>query len=346
MLLEGQVHSLVPPQSATLSDPAVESPKCEQDHPSGQGATRSGLQTAMPQVFVYALCVFIDKAFSIVTVPLMATYVPPDEFGRYEVAISLVDFVGLVLSFRMADTLVRFSGSTHDRKHQIEAASELLGTGLLLALIFGMAVQLAIPFLTRFLAIDFDELALQCGVGAASLAGLMEMPLVWARFHDRAVFYLKFVIARACLLAGATISMLVLGYGTAGVMTANAAIMTMCGVVLLWRLGGEVGISASRRGLRRVLTYGVPLVGASIAQFALGNRSRWFLSGQVDNASLAHLGLATRLALASFLIYAPFAMWWGPRRFAVLSMASGRETSVEMWGVGYAILLIGAAVVS
>jgi O-antigen/teichoic acid export membrane protein len=309
----------------------------------------SGLQSVlqtMPTVGIYMLCVFVDKIFSFITVPLMAIYVPPDEFGRFEVALSLIDFVGLVLSFRLADTMVRFSGSAEDNKEQQAAASELLGAGLLLALVFGIGVQLAAPRMSRLFSIDFDQFAMHWGLCAASVAGLMEMPLVWARFHDRAVFYLKFVIVRACLLAGSTVAMLTLGFGTAGIMTANAIIMLLSGAILLITLGNEVGVRASRRGFKRILVYGLPLVGAGVAQFALGNCSRLFLSGQVDNASLAYLGLASRLALASFLIYAPFSMWWGPRRFAVLRTSEGRETSAQMWSVGFSILLIGAAIVS
>ena len=102
----------------------------------------------------------------------------PDEYGRYELAISLVEFVGLILSL-----LTCFARGAKDRAGQLEEARELLGTGLILAVLSGAAVQLLAPLSIGWLQVDFNEVELRWGLAACALTGLIEMPLVWARFN-------------------------------------------------------------------------------------------------------------------------------------------------------------------
>ena len=67
----------------------------------------------------YVASVAVDKGFSIISIPLLAAYLAPSSYGRLDVAVSLIESVGLVMSFGMADTLARFSsvaGSESERK--------------------------------------------------------------------------------------------------------------------------------------------------------------------------------------------------------------------------------------
>ena len=64
---------------------------------------------AIPPAVAYVACAFVEKAFSFITIPLMAIYVPPSEYGRYDLAISLVEFFGIVFAFGLGDTLIRFT---------------------------------------------------------------------------------------------------------------------------------------------------------------------------------------------------------------------------------------------
>ncbi|MFM2422107.1 MAG: hypothetical protein RL291_637, partial [Pseudomonadota bacterium] len=73
-------------------------------------ASTSSRWMRMPPVAFYAVSVVLDKGFSLLTIPLVAAYLAPSEFGRLEVALSLIEFVGLIMALGLADTLVRFAG--------------------------------------------------------------------------------------------------------------------------------------------------------------------------------------------------------------------------------------------
>ncbi|MFK9842411.1 hypothetical protein ACJENN_25500, partial [Escherichia coli] len=76
----------------------------------------------------------------------------------------------------------------------------------------------------------------------------------------------------------------------------------------------STGIELSWVAARQLGLYGLPLVGSALAMFALGSCNRWFLSGNVPDADIAFLGLASKLALATPLLLQPFLLWWSPRR--------------------------------
>jgi O-antigen/teichoic acid export membrane protein len=105
-----------------------------------------------------------------------------------------------------------------------------------------------------------------------------------------------------------------------------------------WQFG-STGISVDRDSLRRCGVYGLPLVGASLAMFAVGNLDRWFLVNYVEPATLAEYALALKLALATPLMIQPFLLWWYPLRLSWLRDADGPARNARAAGRGFALLV-------
>ena len=194
----------------------------------------------------------------------------------------------------------------------------------------------------QLLKINVEPGPLRLLLAAATVSALIEMPLVWLRLKGEAQLFMYYTMGRTALQAASTWSVLALGLGVSGVMVGNSIILLSFAAFLSVRQWRATGAMVSMRCLRRIRDYGLPLVGAALAMFAVGNANRLFLTGHVTDAEIAHFGIASRLALATALIYYPFELWWIPQRIRILNEKDGLQRSAATWGLGYSILLTSA----
>lgn len=306
---------------------------------------RSLLKRLSP-VIAYVASVALDKGFSLLTIPLAAAYLTPPEFGRIEVAAGLVEIVGLVLTFGVADTLVRDAGVAGDEERRRMAAARLCGASLVLALVAALVVQSIATSLATLTGVKLSEAALRLGLAGATVTALIEMPLVWLRLRQRTGAFLGFIAIRSVAQALGMWVALSAGMGADGILVSNGLAMVGFALLLIVVQMRDTGISFDRDSIRSIMRYGVPLVGAALAMYALGSFSRLFLVGQVPDAEIAYFGLAFKLALIAPLLHQPFALWWNPRRIEVLHGVDGLRRSADVWGLGFSVLAIGSLAVA
>jgi O-antigen/teichoic acid export membrane protein len=290
----------------------------------------------------YILATLIDKGFSFITIPVMTHFMAPSAFGSLDVAVSFVEFAGLLATLGLAETLLRFASATASASERRVCAAETLGLSLLLAGALGAFLQALLPLALAIAPVGIDMWALRIAVAGASATALIEVPLMWLRLNQRAHGFLAFVCVRASLQAMAVCGVLLAGYGPAGILVANGVVALIFAGALLVFLLREVGVAVTGRAMRRQLAYGVPILLGLLAMFALGNCDRWFLASVVPPAEIAFYGLAAKLALATALVFQPFLMWWSARRLSLLAEENGPERVAEAWGLGVAVLLCGA----
>lgn len=300
----------------------------------------------LPPPVAYASSVIIERLFSFITIPLTAAYVTPAQYGQYDLTVSVIEFFSVILALGLADCVIRFGTTSATQSGQQQVWSEFLGVGLLFSVVLGVAAQLSLPFIGAMLHLKGDLLALRCSIAAVAFGGLVDASLCWIRFKGRSDLYFCFVALRALALACATTAALVAGFGVQGIMISNAALMTAFSLIAGGWVVRETGISLSPSRLRQLIVYGGPLVGGGLLMFMLGSCNRWFLPGHVTDMDIAYLGLASRLAMLVALAFAPFVLWWGPKRINALLQPGGQRTTETVWGNGFATLILGAVAVS
>jgi len=300
----------------------------------------------LPPAVAYVGSVFLERVFSFITVPLMAVFLKPGEYGQYDRAVSLIDFFAVITALGLADCVVRFVTTAPDENAQKRALSELLGVGLAVACAVGVVSQLVLPYLVAALHIKVGLVAVRCSVAALSVVALADASLCWVRFKGRSDTYFLFVAIRAVALACATILALTGGYGVEGIMISNAALLIAISGVTFALVAHESGLGFSEVRARQLFEYGLPLIGAGLLMFVLGSCNRWFLTDRVSDAEIGYFGLASRLSMMVAVGFAPFILWWGPKRIAVLQTAEGAATTARVWGQGVCLLILAAAGVS
>ncbi|MCI4664768.1 MAG: oligosaccharide flippase family protein [Neomegalonema sp.] len=321
------------------------SPDAETPPPVGRDGLIARLKKLPPPV-IYTISIVVTNAMSFITMPLMTFYVDKAQFGQFDVALALVEGFTLIAGIGAAHQLIRFASTADSDREAADVASELLGVALIFCGVLSVLVQLLTIPLMAGLDVKVDPFALRMMLLSGTVAACVELPLMWIRLKDRAWHYLAFAVGRAVTMVVLLWIVLSAGYGVTGLMISNASVMLAGTAVLVFLLWRETGVKVSIDRFYQAARYGAPIVGAALCMFALGNVNRLFMSGEVADAVIAEFGLAQRFAIAVFLVYAPFELWWMPKRIALLKEKDGYAQSAEYWGLGVAILLLGAAAIS
>ncbi len=300
---------------------------------------------ALRPMLLYTLSVAFGRGLSIFALPFVARFMPPSEYARLDVAASVIEVCGIVASFALADLMFRFAASAKSEEEQRKIAGGVLGVGLICAGVTLVLTQIFLPILASKLALGIDESYLRVGLAAAACTGLIELPMAWLRMRNKPGLYLLFIAGRSLTQMIAMLIVLYFGFGPEGVVLSNAIIEAIITTYLVFRQIRGFGIYFSREMLNHALQYSLPIVGGGLAMFGLGTCDRFFLSSAVEAKSLAHYTLAGKLAFATPLLMQPFALWWNPKRIALLNEPDGLRRSARFVGYGLALLVLAAMAV-
>ncbi|MGA8169934.1 MAG: lipopolysaccharide biosynthesis protein [Methylocystis sp.] len=296
---------------------------------------------ALHSFALFGASVLLSKGLSIISIPVVARHLAPTEYGRLELIASIIEICGLVMTFGLADSLFRFA-SSETAARQREIAAGLTGSALMFAAVAGVLFESAAWIIVP--ASGHPDLAVPIafGLGAATLSGLIEMPLAWLRLRNQPGLFLLFTASRSILQVCSMIATLSLGFGVNGIIGGNAVVDLCLTTLLVARQIKSVGIHIDRESFERAASYGMPIVGGSLSMFVLGACDRLFLAASVDASELGFYGLAAKLSFVVPLVLQPFGLWWYARRFAVLDQPGGLARSSRMISIG--MILLGAGV--
>lgn len=296
--------------------------------------------SSLPNAVLYALSAAIEKSFSFVTIPLMAAFLKPSEYGNYDIAVVAADLVVLIVGLGMAEQLIRFVSTSNSDAGKRQIAGEILGCAVVATSVFLAAVLLISERYADLVNLQLELVAFRIVLAGACLSALIELPLAWLRLQDDAYAFLKFVLVRTLCQVASIVVVLTSGYGAEGLLVANGVIM---GASTLWLFGSQIRktpVKFSYSRFQQLARYGFPVLGAMLCMFFLGNASRLFLGNTVSAEMVGNFGLATRFAMiVAFVIY-PLELWWLPKRIPALRHAAGLELSAQVFGVGVSLLLL------
>lgn len=293
----------------------------------------------LPSPVIYVISVGLEKCFALITVPLMAIYLSPGEYGQFDVAVTLIEFVSIVAGVGMSEQLIRFASTAKDEEGAKRCARELLGAAIILSIVFCLIVQAFAAPMIEALDIAMHIDVMRAILIAACITTVLDLPLMWIRLQDNAVEFMVLVVGRTAVQALGLFIALSSGFGAEGAMVSNAIVLICFSILLVAIQIRKTGVSVNWARFREIARYGAPIVGAALAMFALGSANRLFLPEYVSDEEIGWFGLASRLAIATWLVLYPFELWWAPKRIAALSTPEGLERSRVIWGFGVALLI-------
>ena len=265
---------------------------------------------------IYGLGGVALQVVGVVTLPIFARIFTPAQYGVIE--IGNVGFALLLL-------LVDFGFASASQRNYFDYTEEQVGerklvlsTATLSSLGIGIAVALVLLGLRQQISDAFFD-----GRNYTDVIALLAVTLPVAnlgnffrevmRLHDQPWLYAISSILAAVTTAGVAL-WLVAGedVGVVGIFIANLCGQLISALFGLIVSGRNIGIAYSRPELRRMLSYGIPLVPAALALWGLSFLDRVMLSRLGNLSDVGQYAVGGRFATVLILLIAAFGLATGP----------------------------------
>ncbi len=260
-------------------------------------------------------------AVGFLLIPLYTRYLSVEEFG-------LLGLINLAVSIAVAIFGMGMNTAIFRSYFDYEESSDkrkLVGTALIVALLAGMglvalATMASEPIIAKTIFTlpetgRYFQLALY--TGAITLVSAVPLAVYRAnrQFGRFAIVNISAATLQIILIVMlvAITQMEIMGI-LIGQFTATLAI----NLLLLYTIRGEVELTLLQGEVRKLLTYGIPLVPGSVFYLILTSGSLFFVQRTEGLAEAGTFNLATRIAsIFAILVITPFQLIWPPMMFSV-----------------------------
>jgi O-antigen/teichoic acid export membrane protein len=303
------------------------------------------LSKSLKQQMFYGTGIVATKIIAIIMLPVFTHFLSPADYARLDIIQTLANLTGIIIAFGLADSLFRFAGESNDPSERQNMAATTFALALIVLVIGTSITQLLAPLISRTLPGDISLFQVRTILGSVSVTACILVPLAWLRMQNRAGMFFLVTTGWIACQASVTVLALNLGYGVDGILVSGLICSIGLAIILSFYQLKSTGIRFSAKRLTAQGRFGGMLVLAGIATFIIDCSGRWILVSEVGTQALAEYALAWKVGIMALLFTEPFAMWWMPKRFAVLR-ETGKVHCARTTEIGVVIALIAVVGVS
>jgi O-antigen/teichoic acid export membrane protein len=298
------------------------------------------------QTIVYGLSGVAIQAVGVITLPIYGRLFTPTQFGLLELATVLSAVVITLVDAGFASAAQRSFYDYTDE--ELEPRRSVLFTAITFT-----SVLAGIATVGLLLARNSVSNWLFGGHGRGLvIAVALSLPLInWANFFReamrlrfRAWHYVASSALASVVAAGAGVaSVVVFDQGVSGVfigLIVGNALAAAYGAAIVW---SDVAGAFSRPELRKMLAYGLPLVPAALALWALALVDRIMLSKLGSLQDVGQYAVANRIANVLLLAVTGFVLAFGPYVFSIYARDRELEKQVRGKTLTYLIICLSTA---
>lgn len=289
------------------------------------GVLRNLEKTARHTV-IYAIGTTLRAATALVMLPIYTRYLRPADYGVIELLVATLDFVAIILGYRIAEALLRFYSEETDERRRARMASTCLWA-IIAASSLGAAViyHFADPLAQFVVGSPSYSPALRVfGLALVTIA-LQAVGNAVLRAQQRPWLYVLAMAATLIVQVSMNVYFVVIrDMGVLGVAYSTLLSGAVVSAGLVAYILASCGAFFSGREARRLYVFTAPLILASLASFASFYGDRAFLRVFSGLAAVGLYGIAFKIVFtARDSILAPFLAGWLAQRFEIHRSGDG-----------------------
>lgn len=277
---------------------------------------------------VYLLGNLLNRAGAFVLLPLYTHQLSVAEYGALEVLYSTVAIVSVVLSAGLAHTTLRF----YFDFESVPERNAVVTTNLWTVAAAGTLGATVIYFCrTPLSELLFDSAQYSEAIAYCLLILVVEMAteigLAYLRAQEKSVLFIWISFARLISQLGLSIYFVAyLQLGVVGILKANLASVSLCGLVVVAYTVRNCGWAIRVSFIAPMLRYSIPFALGGIVGAITLNVDRFLLKESLSLEAVGIYALALKFALIlTLLVSEPFARAYGPFRFSILNRPDANE---------------------
>ncbi|MFH1313414.1 MAG: oligosaccharide flippase family protein [Candidatus Eisenbacteria bacterium] len=220
---------------------------------------------------VYGVGTMVGGIARAALVPIIARYVPAEEYGKASVVLIFITLLGIISELGLSSSLIKFVNEAPDEERRCRIVSTILVASSMLAVAIALGcVLLAGPLSEFLLGSGQYKTLILIGIAGGLGNALLQVGLSFERAHARSRRYVVYTLAKGVLALILSITLVVaLRKGAVGLLIGSAIPPVAIGLVIYGRLLRRYATAFSRRIFRSVIEFGSPLVPMNLAMWVL-----------------------------------------------------------------------------
>jgi O-antigen/teichoic acid export membrane protein len=287
----------------------------------GAQLKRLGSQSA-----IYGVGGILSRLIAVFLIPLYASYLGTVGFGRIETVIALTGVLVIVLRFGITSAFFRyyFDADTDAERTRVVRTSFWFTMAMAT---LGLAVGLVLaPQLSDWLKLHDPWLVRAGFVGLWAQMNYAQMTSLF-RVEQRPVSFAIASVANVLITIGATVALVVgAKAGAVGAVVGNfLGTLTVYAVLLSYRRY-QLGLEFDRSLLRQMNRFGMPLVPAALALWAINFIDRLFIAQFKSQAEVGIYSMAVRVASVIVFLMTAFQLAWPAFAYSIRDDGEAKRT--------------------
>ena len=283
---------------------------------------RLGRQSA-----IYGLGGLVSRILAVLLLPLYTSYLSTDDYGKIETLVAATAVLAIVLKLGFSSAFFRFYFDAKDDAGR----TRVVRTSFWFTMASATAGLIVACLLANQIS-DLLQLGNEEGLVYAAAVGLWagmnyEQMSALFRAEERSVGYVMASLANVLITVGATVLLVVvLDEGPLGVLVGNF-IGTLCVYfVLLGYRRYQLGLEFDGKLFRAMNKFGLPLVPAALALWAVNFIDRLFIAVYKDQSEVGVYSVAVRVSSALVFLMIAFRTAWPAFAYSIDDDSHARKT--------------------
>jgi len=227
---------------------------------------------------IYGIGGLVSRILAVILLPLYTNYLPPSAYGRVESVTAATAVLSIVLQMGISSAFFRFYFDSKDPEHRLVVVRTsfwftmgMSTIGLVLGLVFATSVGHA-------LGLGHDPSLVRAGaVGLWAQTNYQQLTSLF-RVEERSVAYAIASLANVLItVAAMVVFVAVLNWGAVGLVVGNFIGTLTVYFVLLGYRREQLGLQFDRALLRKMQSFGLPLVPSALALWVINFVDRRFV---------------------------------------------------------------------
>ncbi len=262
----------------------------------------------------------IVKAIAFVLIPLYTRFLTPEAYGVYSLVLTFQAILIIVLGLGFNSAIFKVYNEVEDEGEKKRVVSTALLTLLFWGLPLTILLFMSVPFLSHliwsstetalylkilFVAIFFDIFRL--------------MALAFLRAREKPILYSAINIINFLVLVSLNIiNVAIRKRGILGIMESQLITSMLLSIGVGFMVFRRIGFGFSRKYLRGLLDFGLPLIPGGMAAWSLTMTAYYFIHHYCTGHEVGLYGIGLRFGMIlNMLIVHPFRTAWLPFVFSI-----------------------------
>jgi O-antigen/teichoic acid export membrane protein len=276
---------------------------------------------------VYGIGGLVSRLLAVLLLPVYATYLRADGFGKIETIVALTTVLVIVLRLGISSAFFRFYFDSKDADRRTLVVRTSFWFTMTMATAGLVVGWILAPEIDGWLRLGDDPWLVRAAfVGLWAQMNYEQLTSLF-RAEERSVAFVCASVANVLITIAATILLVVvLEKGPTGAVVGNFVGTLAVYLVLVAYRRYQLGLQLDRNLLREMNRFGLPLVPAALALWAINFVDRIFIAHFKDQAEVGVYSVAVRISSAIVFLMIAFRTAWPAFAYSIEDDREAKRT--------------------